>query len=390
MKWFANILEIWWHEFKRAMTDEGVLVFFLAVPLLYPLLYAYLYNNESVREVPTVVVDNSHSSMSREFLRNVDATGDVNIIAHCADMHEAVELIHQHKAYCLIYVPAEFHRNIVEGRQAVVELYSDMSGVLYYKAVLSSCTEVSLAMNKDIKAQRLVGATKEQADAFAYPIKYQYVPMFNTQSGFASFIIPAVLIMIIQQTLVLGVGMLMGDERERKRRGIVDVHLLDKKPLEILLGKAAAYFGIYVVVAAYLVCVPNMFGLVHIWQWQTLLAFMFPFVLACVLFSMVISVFARDREAFIVLFVFLSVPLLFMSGISWPSSGIPAVWKALSYAFPGTFGVNGFVRITEMGALLRDVRVELIALWVMVAVFFVIAWILYRKHYKDITKDSDL
>jgi len=383
MKWFLNILDVWRHELIRALKDEGVIVFFLIVPLLYPPLYAYLYSNEAVKEVPALAIDNCKTSLSREFLRNVDASADIKIVGHCADMQEAQELIREHKAYCLIYVPSEFQKNLLEGKQSVVELYSDMSGLLYYKAVLSSCTEVSLSMNQDIKAQRLVGATKEQAETFAYPIKYKYVPMFNTQSGFATFLIPAVLIMIIQQTMVLGIGMLMGDEEEKRRKGIVIEHLQDKKPLTILLGKTGVYMCVYALVTVYLVCiVPRLFGLIHIWQWQEMIAFLFPYVLACIFFSIIISTFAKDRESFIVLFVFMSIPMLFMTGISWPGSSIPAVWKALSYAFPSTLGVNGFVRISEMGALLEDVRPELIGLWIQTAIFFLIAWILYRNEYK--------
>lgn len=383
MKWFFNILDVWRHELVRALKDEGVIVFFLVVPLLYPLLYAYLYNNEAVKEVPAVVVDNCKTAMSREFLRNVDASADIKIVAHCADMQEAEEMIRQHKAYCLIYVPAEFQKNLLEGKQSVVELYSDMSGLLYYKAVLSSCTEVSLSMNQDIKAQRLVGATKEQAETFAYPIKYKYVPMFNTQSGFATFLIPAVLIMIIQQTLVLGIGMLMGDEHEKRRKGIVLGHVQDKNPLTILLGKAGVYTTVYLLISVYLVCiVPRIFGLIQIWQWQEMIAMMIPYILACVFFSIIISTFAKDRESFIVLFVFMSIPMLFMTGISWPGSSIPAVWKALSYAFPSTLGVNAFARISEMGALMEDVRPEIIGLWIQTVVFFGIAWILYRKNYR--------
>ena len=82
MKRFLNILDVWRHEFIRALSDEGVVVFFLVVPLLYPLLYAYMYSKEIVHEVPTVVVDNSKTSMSREFLRKVDATADIKIIGH--------------------------------------------------------------------------------------------------------------------------------------------------------------------------------------------------------------------------------------------------------------------------------------------------------------------
>ena len=367
---------------RCALLDEGVIVFFIIVPFLYPLLYAYLYNNESVREVPTVVVDNCNSQMSREFLRRADATADIMIVGHCADMEEAKELIHKREAYCLIYIPKEFEKDIAEMRQTTVQLYSDMSGILYYKAVLSGCTEVSLDMNKEIKAARLPGATDEQISAFQYPIEYKYVPMFNTQSGFATFLIPAVLMMIIQQTMVLGVGMMAGEEREKVRKRIAEPHIIGKNPVEVLFGKSTAIFTIYIIVAVYLVCiVPPLFNLIHIWRWQTLLAFMVPFILACVFFSIALSSMSHDRESFIIMFVFMSIPLLFISGISWPASNIPLFWKGFSMLFPSTYGINGFVRITEMGATLADVQHELNALWIQTFAYFLISYLVYKRTY---------
>lgn len=364
------------------MLDEGVIVFFIIVPLLYPLLYAYLYNHESVREVPTVVVDNSHSLLSREFVRRVDASADVQIISHCQDLEEAKDMIHHRDAYCLIYIPKEFEKDIAEMRQTTVQLYSDMSGLLYYKAVLSSCTEVSLDMNKEIKAQLIPGATEEQISVFQYPIEYKYVPMFNTQSGFATFLIPAVLMMIIQQTMVLGVGMMAGEEREKVRKKIAEPHIIGKNPIEVLLGKSSVIFTIYILVALYLVCiVPPLFNLVHIWRWQTLLAFMVPYIAACVFFSISLSSIAHDRESFIIMFVFISIPLLFASGISWPASNIPIFWKGFSWLFPSTFGVNGYVRITEMGANLLDVQHEINMLWIQTIVYGGISYLVYKRTY---------
>ncbi len=393
MKWLHNILEVFHEELHNALTDEGVIVFFLIVPLLYPLLYSYLYGKETVREVPTVVVDMAKSATSREFLRKVDATSDVYIVGHCADMQEAVEQVHRRNAYCLIYIPAEFDRDLVEGRQAVVELYSDMGSILYYKAVYASCTEVSLAMNRDIKAQRLEGATDEQASTFAYPIEYEYVPMFNTQNGFASFIIPGVLILVIQQTMLLGIGMMAGEEREKKRRGILEPHVIGKRPVEMFAGKGAAYLAIYVVIAAYVFCVvPRLFHLIQIGRWADMLAFLVPFLLACLFFSMTLSGLAYNREVFIIMFVFVSVPLLFISGISWPSCSVPAFWKVVSWFFPSTFGINGLVKINSMGAVLSDVRPELIGLWIQVVVYGVTAWLVYYrsygKHLRDIVEET--
>ena len=393
MKWLHNILEVFREELHNSIVDEGVVVFFLIVPLLYPLLYSYLYGKETVREVPTVVVDMAKSATSREFLRNVDATSDVYIVGHCADMQEAVEQVHRRKAYCLIYIPADFDHDLVEGRQAVVELYSDMGSILYYKAVYASCTEVSLAMNRDIKAQRLEGATDEQASNFAYPIEYEYVPMFNTQSGFASFIIPGVLVLVIQQTMLLGIGMMAGEERERKRRGILEPHVIGKRPVEMLVGKGSAYLSIYVVIAAYVFCVvPHLFNLIQIGRWADMLAFLVPFLLACLFFSMTLSGLAYNREVFIIMFVFVSVPLLFISGISWPSCSVPAFWKVVSWFFPSTFGINGLVKINSMGATLTDVRPELIGLWIQVVVYGFTAWLVYYrsygKHLRDIVEET--
>lgn len=382
MKWLRNTIEVWAYEMKCALFDEGVVVFFIIVPLLYPLLYAYLYNKENVREVPTVVVDNSHSQLSREFVRRVDASADVLVVSHCQDMEEAKAMIHHRDAYCLIYIPKDFAKDVAEHRQTTVELYSDMSGILYYKAVLSSCTEVSLDMNKEIKASLLPGATEQQISAFQYPIEYKYVPLFNTQSGFCTFIIPAVLMLIIQQTMVLGVGMMAGEEREKVRKHIAEPHIIGKNPSEVLLGKSTVIFTIYVMIAVYLVCiVPPLFNLIHIWRWQTLLAFMVPFITACVFFSISLSSIAHDRESFIIMFVFLSVPLLFASGISWPASNIPIFWKGFSWLFPSTFGINGYVRITEMGATLADVQHELNALWIQTFVYGAISYLVYKRTY---------
>ena len=63
-----DLFYIWKREFQTTFRDQGVLIFFILVPLGYPLLYSFIYDNEVVREVPAVVVDDSHSSLSREYL----------------------------------------------------------------------------------------------------------------------------------------------------------------------------------------------------------------------------------------------------------------------------------------------------------------------------------
>ncbi len=377
---FADTFYIWWEEIKNVFKDMGVLIFFIIVPLFYPLIYSFLYSNETVHDVPAAVVDNSHSSLSREFLRKVDATADIAIISHCSDMEEAELLMKETKVYGIILIPEDFSDNIARGEQAKVTIYSNMAGLLYYKAMLTATTNVSLDMNKKIKIERAGNTTNRQDEVSTTPLKYEDVSLYNPHNGFASFLIPAVLILIIQQTLLLGIGLAAGTARENNRFGdLIPMSSHYHGTMRIVLGKSMCYMMIYAIMAAYLVCVvPEIFGFVQVSQPFTLFVFMVPYILACIFFSMTCSIFIHHREACFLIFVCTSVPLLFISGISWPGTAIPPFWKVLSWIFPSTWGIRGFVAVNTMGATWSEIQEEYHILWLQTGIYFVTTCIVYR------------
>jgi ABC-2 type transport system permease protein len=376
----SSLFYIWYQELRTTFRDEGVLIFFILVPLAYPLLYAFIYTNEVAREVPAVVVDESQSSLSREYLRRVDATADVEIVAHCTNMEEAKRMLREREAYGVIYIPADFSSNLNTGKQTQVSIFCDMSGLLYYKAMLMANTNVSLDMNKDIKIKRAGNTTERQDEITAYPIEYEDIAMFNPTNGFAAFLIPAVLMLIIQQTLILGIGLSAGTAREHNRyRDLVPLGQHYRGTLRIVLGKGLCYLMIYAVISVYELCiVPHMFKLNQIGLPGDLILFVLPYLLACIFFAMTVTIAIHSRETCMVVFVFTSVPLLFISGISWPGVAVPTFWRYVSYIFPSTFGINGFVRINSMGASLSDVAFEYKALWTQACVYFVTTFLVYR------------
>ena len=376
-----DMFYIWKQEFRTTFRDQGVLIFFILVALVYTLIYAFIYTNETIREVPAVAVDNSRSSLSREYLRKVDATPDVNIVTYCADMEEAKLMMKDRKAYGVIYIPADFSDNIARGKQTQVSLYCDMSGLLYYKALLLANTNVSLAMNADIKVERAGNSTERQDEITAYPIEYEDVALYNPTNGFAAFLIPVVLMLIIQQTLLLGIGLSAGTAREHNQfRDLVPINRHYNGTLRIVMGKGLSYFMVYSLVSVYILCVvPWIFKLNRIAIPGELALFILPYLAACIFFSMTASIAIRNRETCMLLFVFTSVPLLFLSGISWPAAAIPPFWKYFSYIFPSTFGINGYVRINSMGATLNEVAFEYRALWLQAGFYFITACLVYRR-----------
>ena len=114
-----------------------------------------------------------------------------------------------------------------------------------------------------------------------------------------------------------------------------------------------------------------------------LLCLMIPYLLACVFFGMTVSCLVRYRENVMLLMVFISLPLLFMVGISWPQSAIPGVWQGVSWLFPSTFGARAYVRMNTMGATLGDVTTEVRALWIQAAFYFGVTCLVYGHQLRE-------
>lgn len=367
-------------ELKNVLKDQGVLMFLVIVPLAYPLLYSWIYNNEVTREVPVAVVDMSHSHTSREFTRMLDASPDTKVAARCKSLEEAKERVGRGEAYGVVYFPQDFQTKLNRMEQTHVGVYCDMSLMLAYKAIFQTCTAIQGNLNSRIQIELTGNATAREDELTTRPLDFDEVPMFNNTAGYGNFIIPGVLMLIIQQTLLLGVGMAAGTARERNNYGfLVPANKHYRGVMRIVWGKALAYFMIYTVMAAYLLsAVPHMFSFISLISGSELILFALPYLLACIFFSMTLSCLMRYRENVMLLVVFSSVPLLFMSGVSWPQNNIPSFWQGVSWLFPSTFGIRGYVRMNSMGATLEDISTEYHALWIQTVVYFVLAHEVYR------------
>jgi ABC-2 type transport system permease protein len=367
---------IWNHELRHVRKDVGVILFFIVVPLVYPVLYGFIYNTETIREAPLIVVDDSHSSLARDFTRKIDASPSVQVLT-ASSLEEAQEMVNRRKGYGILLIPSDFSHKINRNEQATTVLYGDMSSMLFYQAFLLAATEAGF----ELSAQIHVHAEK--------PILYQSVAYYNPQNGFASFLLPGILILVIQQTLLLGIGLLCGTARETNRGRLIPEKETFTGILRIVLGRCLAYLTIYVFVCFWaLIIVPYLFHIPQLADFGMLLLFTLPYLLACIFFAMTIAGFIRGRETPMMLLLFTSLIFLFLSGISWPQSAIPAFWRYFSYLIPSTFGIQGFIKLNSMGADLWEVAFEYRMLWRHTAFYFVITCLIYRYEIYQVFKNK--
>ena len=333
-----------------------------------------------VRDVPVAVVDLSHSHASRQFIRYFDASPDTHVAYYCHSLAEAKYLTGKQKVHGTLYFPPNFDTKLYRREQAVVSVYTDMSLMLTYKAIMTAAQGVSSKMNTQIQIAQGGGYTNRDDEINTLPLDFEEVPIFNTPVGYGNAILPGVLMLILQQTLLLGIGLAAGTARENNRyKDLVPISKHYNGIFRIVLGKSLCYFMVYAVMGTYLaLAVPHMFGFISLVSVSSILGLLLPYILASIFFGMMLSCLVRYRENVILLVVFTSVPFLFMTGLSWPENNIPGYWKGISYLIPSTFGVRGFLRISSMGAELSDITFEYHALWIQVFIYFIVTCLVYR------------
>lgn len=377
---FLDAAYVWRQEFKSIFHDMGVMIFLFILPLGYPVLYGLIYNQQTVREIPVVVVDDCRSTLSREYCRMLDGTPQAHIVTYAANMDEAKALVASEKAFGVIYLDRDFEKNIYRGISSHISLYCQMNSLLYYRNLLSANTDVVAAFNADMQKKGLPGATLQQESMAIEPVKSSSISLYNPVSGFATFIMPAIEIMVIQQSLLLAIGMIAGTQRERDRsHHLVPYNRHYFGTFRIVLGKALCFLTISVLTSFWtMVAVPHIFGYQQLGAITDIFLFTLPFILASIFLGMTLSCIIRGREFPMLFFVFLSLPFLFISGISWPWASIPKGWQIVGSMIPSTYGIQGFVQISSCGATLDQVSFYYMWEWGLCVFYFITACLVYR------------
>lgn len=373
-----DIWEVFSAEVRRVFSDRLVLLVFFIATVLYPLIFCCIYLNEVVVNLPVAVVDESHCEASKRLIHKIDATPEIAVQYKALSMAEAEQLMRDHKVHAIFYIPRDYGTRIAQLRTARVGVFCDMSSFFYYKNALLGGSNVLIDEMHTIELERygMAGLTGQQAAEMVQPVVYDDVKLYNPGGGFSSFFLPALLILVVHQTLFIGIGVMAGDANEnRKALKLIPPRLRNHSTYRVTMGRALCFILIYIPVTLLdLWLIPRLFHLPQLGAVHDLLLFLLPFVLAVTFFGMTFgNLFVREKTSGILCCVFFSVMLFFMSGVVWPQSAMPPFWRAFSYLFPSTPGVEGYIKIASMGAPLAGIRHDYLTLWVQTGVYFVTA-----------------
>jgi ABC-2 type transport system permease protein len=369
----SGLLDVFRHEFRRIFTVKPAFSVIVLGVAFYAVFYPQPYLNEALRNVPIAVVDRDGTQSSRDFARRVDATPDVAIAEELPDLASAEREVYARRVDGILVIPQHFERELLHGRPSPVALYADASYFLIYQRVAGAVAAVARTVGAEIETARLIAIGVDPAIAVVAPdpMPLTAVPLFNPEGGYATYILPAAFVLILQQTLLMGVGLLSTlpgadpDEGDTRRR---------TSPVAIVAGKLLAYLALEaVILPAYLIVLPYLYGLPRLGGIIPILIFALPFVLSVAGLGFVVAgIFRRPVRVQLILAA-AGLPLFMVAGFSWPSEAIPPVIRFMSYLVPSTAAIDGFVKLSQLGAPLSAVNSELFTLCALALFYNLIA-----------------
>lgn len=393
-----NIWTVAMREFRAMCSRYSILLVLAGGIFVYGLLYNYMYAPNVVRNAPVAVVDMSRTPLSRTYARILDATPQAKVTTNNADLQAAKELMKQGEAVGIIYIPEDFDARVGRGEEAIYIMYSTTTAFLYYASMQEASAGAMLAVNDDTRPGQVVFLPQKDIQPIVQTGSIGVVgtPLYNYTDGYGTYLIPAVLMVVIFQTLVMVISMLSGKERETgdivrfAALGKKGVFYADKKTslswgqaTAIILGKTLVYLAFYTLFSVFLLgLLPLVFQLPHLAHPLSIIQLMIPYLLATSFFALACSVFFSDSDAPLLMIAFFSVGLVFLSGVSYPLELMPWYWQWTHYVVPAAPGTLAFVKLNSMGASMAEISQQYIILWVQCGVYFILACMAYRYNLK--------
>lgn len=366
----SGVFTLWRGELRRMFALKPVRSVLIGAALLYAVFYPQPYLNEALRDVPVVLVDLDRSTASRDFARRTEVTEGVTLVLTAADLATAERQVLARAAYGILVIPRDFERDLLHGRPAPVALYADASYFLLYQRISGAVTSVARAMGAEVETTRLIASGTDPAVASiaADPLAVISVPLFNPQAGYATYLLPAAFVLILQQLLLIGIGLL----------GTLPGHAVGGAVSRVF-GKLLASLTLQtVVLPAYLIGLPYLYGVPRLGALWPFFAVAVPFVLAVSALAMILAALCRTPIRVQLATATLGLPFFFIAGFSWPGEAMPPTLRLLADLVPSTTAIDAFVAVNQMGAPLADIQPQLYRLWGLAVAYILLALVAAR------------
>ena len=353
-------------EWQRVLRTRGAFILLVLAPLVYGFYYPQPYLNEILRKIPIAVVDNDLSELSRGIVQTLDASGAVKVAVRADTLAEARAALDRGEVFAVVGIPPEAERDVLKSTTVPLPIYADATYFFLFRTMGSGIAAAINTLSSELAAggARPDGSLFKAALASLSPADILLQPIFNPVGGYASYVVPAAFVLILQQMLLIGAAMLTAAALAQASGGA----------FASVLGRGIAHLIIYLpALALYFIVLPRFYGFSTLGQPLQLFAIASVFVLATSFMGQAVGAWFKRPETPTLIFLGTSLAQFFLAGFSWPREAIPKPVLTAGYVFPSDLAIDGMVRIDQLGATLWEVAHDWRGLWVLAIIYFTLA-----------------
>lgn len=385
-------------ELKSIFSDRALILTVFGGVIFYSFLYPLPYSQQLPRDQKIVVVDLDNSIISRKLVRMVNATPEVQINRYAVNLADAQQAIVEDGLAGMMVIPKHFYRDLLLNKRPTLSYAGDASYFLVYGKVVKGLMTAGGTLAAGVKVKRLLikgqalAAAKQQYTAVSLSLQ----PVFNTTTGYINYVVPAVFVLILHQTLLIGTGLVGAGQNENSAKGQVVGKIVSKDSgtagywtqipaWKLIITRTFIFLIIYLLLAAYYFgfCF-DYYDISRLAQPLQLIQLTIPFILATSLLGICIGQLLPRRELVTALVILSSLPIVFTAGFVWPANMLPTLLHGLFQLIPANPGIQAFLQLNQMGAEFHQIRPLWLQLWVQVVLYGVLAVCLVgRKHSQE-------
>ena len=374
-------------EWKLFYTDPAAILLLVVAGVLYAFYYPTPYIYQTVSKVPVAVVDLDNTAMSRDLIRMASAAQQIEVKSIYAEMNEAEAAMAREEIFGFMVIPENMEKDIRAKRPVSVNIFTHGAYVMLHGAIGTAFSTCALTVGATNKVKQIaLGKKVPSAKAIAMrdPIPISIQTMFNSSGSYSNYVVPSVLVVILQQSLIIGICVLGGSRAHRRfRKKFRDSPVENETAEYRYFGRALAYFLHYCSFILFYHCIVyNLFDFPRRGELLPMMVFSLVFLASVINLGMVVSQVFLRRESSMQLFLYLSIPILFLANFSWPSYLMPRWMVSISYILPSTFAVPAWLSIEQMGADIYEVAPKLYQLAIQAVVYLVLGLVLTRARDK--------
>ncbi len=365
-----SLLKLLKCELNALLSNPVVMLTVFGGVVFYSFLYPLPYSHQTPREQPISVVNLDKSQTSYQLERMVDATPQVRVVQRDNSIAAAKQAFLNREISGILVIPEHFYKDLLLGKSPTLAYAGDASYFLVYGTIVEGLAQAGGTLAAKTTVSKLVidGTPIEQAVHQYSPSQLNMKPTFNARMGYVDYVVPAVFVLILQQTLAIASGVLGGTQKGQ--RGYWDqVSVIKLIGVRCLVLVSIYYLlSLYYFGASY-----TMHGVSQLADPVNLLTLLLPFLLCSCAIGMVLGAIFPRRELVTLVVLVSSMPLVFSAGFIWPTQSIPQAIVWLANAFPSTPGIQAFLGLNQMGASWQTIAPHYTQLWLQTLVWLVLA-----------------